>query len=357
MRLYCALDIERLLAESPERAAVFAIFAREGEPYVARTSNLRRRLTRLLGENARLFSLRAVAERVEYAVTASRLEAAIVYYEWMRRYGKTVRLRYPSYVRLLWGNAFPRTQVSNRLTGGESRYFGPFHTRAAAELFETQTLDLFQVRRCVEDLAPAPEHPGCIYGEMNLCARPCQEAVSADEYGHEFARLSQFLATGGASLLTPATAARDRASAELEFEEAARLQQRIAKIEQVLKLRDALARDVEELSGTAVLPSVSPGHVRLQPMAAGWWQAAIEFPLSGEGVSMDTRLREALAAAPTRGTTEERNDHVALLAHWFHSTSRDGEWFALPLPFRKLVRAINLVSRSPANSLSPPAIP
>jgi hypothetical protein len=354
MRLYCALDIDRLIGEAPEGPAVFAIFAREGEPYVARTTRLRTRLKRLLGEQARLFSLRAVAERVESVATASSLEAAIAYTQWMRRYGKTVRLRYPSYVRLLWGNEFPRTQVSGRVTGSVARYFGPFHTRAAAELFETQTLDLFQVRRCVEDLAPAPEHPGCIYGEMNLCARPCQQAVSADEYRHEFLRLSQFLATGGASLLTPLVHARDRASAELEFEQAARLQQRIANIEQVLKLRDELARDVEELSGVAVLPSVTPDHVRLQPMAAGWWQPAIEFPLAGEGVSMDTRLREALGGALVRGTVEERNDHVALLAHWFHSTSRDGEWFFQPLPYRKLVRAISSLS-SRANFSSPPA--
>ena len=46
-------------------------------------------------------------------------------------------------------------------------------------------LDLFQLRRCQEDLAPSPGHPGCIYGEMGKCLRPCQEAVSREEYAGE----------------------------------------------------------------------------------------------------------------------------------------------------------------------------
>ena len=55
---------------------------------------------------------------------------------------------------------------------------GRFEPRGAAELFENQFLDLFQIRRCQENLEPSPQHPGCIYGEMNRCLRPCQQVVS-----------------------------------------------------------------------------------------------------------------------------------------------------------------------------------
>ena len=79
-------------------------------------------------------------------------------------------------------------------------YYGPFASRAAAERFNEALLDLFQIRRCEENLAPAPDHPGCIYGEMNRCLRPCQQAVSMEEYRGEAARMEQFLETGGASL-------------------------------------------------------------------------------------------------------------------------------------------------------------
>ena len=48
------------------------------------------------------------------------------------------------------------------------------------------------------------------------------------------------------------TTARDRFSSEMEFEEAARQHKRLEKVQQVLKLRDDLARDIEQLNGVAV---------------------------------------------------------------------------------------------------------
>ena len=79
-------------------------------------------------------------------------------------------------------------------------FYGPFTSRAAAERFEAGLLDLFQIRRCEENLAPSPQHPGCIYGEMNRCLRPCQQAVSVAEYRGETQRVEQFLRTSGESL-------------------------------------------------------------------------------------------------------------------------------------------------------------
>ena len=65
--------------------AVFAVFPRSGgEPYIARTGDLRRRLRRLLRKRERLTSLlnlREVAERIEYWPTGSSLESLLVWYE------------------------------------------------------------------------------------------------------------------------------------------------------------------------------------------------------------------------------------------------------------------------------------
>ena len=106
-------------------------------------------------------------------------------------------------------------------SSAEGMFYGPFASRAAAERFDGGVLDLFQIRRCEENLEPAPEHPGCMYGEMNRCLRPCQQAVSAQEYAGEVTRVEQFLRTHGDSLIESAEAARDRASKEMQFEAAA----------------------------------------------------------------------------------------------------------------------------------------
>lgn len=353
------MDFDQLIEEVPDSPAVFAIFAEQGEPYLARTTMLKRRLKRLLGEQAKLFSLRAVAKNVEFVLTASRLESAIVHYQWAKRYfpedwHRRVRLRNPSWVKLILTNEFPRTQVTSRISGGASQFFGPFRTRGSAELFESQCLDLFQLRRCPEDLIPAPEHPGCIYGEMNHCLRPCQQAVSVQEYASEAKRVREFLTTGGHVLCSTISAARDRASDALEFEEAQRYQMRLEKVNDVLKLRDELSTDLDELNGIAVLPSAESGFIRLQPFTGGWWQSAIDFPLDGAGMSMDSRLKSVLDVEPRKGTVAERNEHCALLTQWYYSSYRDGEWISAPISYRKLVRAINVIAQSVSRPESQP---
>jgi excinuclease ABC subunit C len=360
------LDLDAVIEDAPDAPAVFAVFAGQGAPYLAKTSMLRRRLRRLFSPNARLLSLRGVAERIEYARTASRLEAAITYYEWAKRlfpvdWTRRVRLPHPAWVKLILTNEFPRLQVTSRLAAGASKFFGPFRSRAAAEAFEGGVLDLYQMRRCAEDLAPSPAHPGCIYGEMNLCLRPCQQVVSREEYQTEVARVEAFLTTGGESALEAAAAARERASEALEFEEAERQHRRFERVNELRRLREELAAEIGSLNGVAVLPAAEAGEVRLQPMRAGWWQPAVRFVLEGAGQSMDARLRDALEAERYQGSTAEREEHCAILAQWAFSSyglaAGDGAWigFSSQIPYRRLVRAVSSVSRSAASRPAPPA--
>lgn len=64
---------------------------------------------------------------------------------------------------------------------------------------------------------------------------------------------------------------------------------------------------------------------------------------------MDHRLREIAAALePRRLAVQERQEHLALLARWYYSSWRDGEWLpfadTLHIPYRKLVNAISRIA-------------
>ena len=153
------------------------------------------------------------------------------------------------------------------------------------------------MRRCQEDLAPSPEHPGCIYGEMGMCLRPCQQVVGAAEYGHEVARVVEFLRTDGRSLLESIGHSRDRLSEEMMFEEAARQHKRFEKVQEVLKLRDELARDIDRLNGVAITPSLAPDAVELWFVREGTWcsPAALQLRSAGRqaGVARPQAARDA----------------------------------------------------------------
>ena len=150
-------------------------------------------------------------------------------------------------------------------------------------MFNAQSLDLFQVRRCEENLEPNPDHPGCMYGEMNMCLRPCQAVVGDEEYASEVVRLEHFLTSAGRSLLESSLHARDRASEELNFEEAARQHKRYERIQGVLSLRDELVCDVDRLFGLAVTPASLPETVTLWFVVGGRWTDPVDFPLAAPG--------------------------------------------------------------------------
>src|SRR6202035_5349340 len=162
-------------------------------------ANLHRRLTRLLlssytGQDSPVGRLREGLARIECWATGSRLESSLLTYELARlhfpdKYLKRLRLRLPWFVGLTSSDPFPRMVVVNRIPLKSGTFFGPFPNRDLAQRYKQEVEGLFQVRRCVERLIPDPAHPGCIYGEMNQCLRPCQPAVTQEEYTTEVKRV------------------------------------------------------------------------------------------------------------------------------------------------------------------------
>jgi excinuclease UvrABC nuclease subunit len=185
-----------------------------------------------------------------------------------------------------------------------------------------------------------------------MCLRPCQQVVGAAEYGHEAARVVEFLRTDGRSLVDAVTHTRDSLSEEMAFEEAARQHKRLEKVQEVLKLRDELARDVDRLHGVAITRSRAADAVEMWFMRDGHWQEPrrLSFEVQeGKPVSLDQKLRETFGAVtPRKLTVRERQEYLALLARWYYASWREGEWLGFDsfqeIPYRKLVNAVSRVA-------------
>jgi excinuclease ABC subunit C len=378
----------------PQCAGVF-VLETGGEPFLGKSASLRRRLSRLLSEAAQTsvcaggedrlksvrprLNLRAATRAIHYQATGSVFETSLLLYRAARallpgRYRELLRLRVPPLLKLNLDNPYPRCYVTRRLGRAPALYYGPFPSRAAAEKFAPQVLDLFLVRRCVEGIRPDPAHPGCIYGEMGMCLRPCQRVGAEEEYRREAERLAAFFSTGGSSLVKEIEGRRDRASAELNFEEAARLHKLIEKVREALRHRPDLAADLEQLHGLVIQASPrlqasgfglqesgepNPEACSLRPEASvmlfpvwrGFLQAPVRLALEvaeGKPISLDARLREALSAVEFRGGRPRlRAEHLALLARWYFRGTRKGEFVPIErwerIPFRRIVGAISRV--------------
>lgn len=369
-----------LFAAAPASAAVFLLRGEDeaSEPYISKTSNLRRRLQRLLGPvdgQTRKLNLRERVRWVEWTATGSDFEASFLLYQTLRRefpktYDKRLRLRFAPLVKLILDNPYPRATVTTRISAvkGNARYFGPFATRVAAEKFANDALDLFKMRRCIDDLHPDPQFPGCIYSEMKMCLAPCFKGCTDEEYAAEVGRVQRFFETGGHSLVREIERQRDDASTNLDFEAAAGLHTRLEKVNAAAAQLPDIVRRLDDLNGVMVQPSADRESVALfkivagricDPVALNVGQLAGAAHLTSKPQSMESRITEALAAveAPKLRSALEWMEHLALLKRWYYRTIKVGELFLAEngeLPMRRVVRGVSRVFRGekPAGDLS-----
>jgi excinuclease ABC subunit C len=265
-------------AESPEQAeailrsipALPGVFALRGhnaadQPYLTRTADLRRRVKRLLNPpetQSKRLNLRDKVAAIEYCVTGSEFESTLtLYHAAAALFGYTearrrLKLNTPFFLRFTVENAFPRVYSTNRLAKRSlAHFYGPFPSRAAADRYCDAVLDLFKLRRCHEDLAPYPEHPGCVYQEMKKCLAPCNQACTpegAAAYAHEATAVEAFFNSHGESMLAEIAAERDQASAELDFERAAALHAQHQKVKAAAALADELVQPIPKLRAVIV---------------------------------------------------------------------------------------------------------
>jgi len=338
-----------------------------GEPYVGKTANLRRRLIRLLGaseERSKKLNLRGRARWIAYTPTGSDFESGFLLYQVLRTtfpktYAGRLRLRFAPLVKMHMENEYPRASITTRVgrLNGRSLFYGPFSSRPAAEKFANDSLDFFKMRRCVDDLHPDPKFPGCIYSEMKMCLAPCFKGCTDGEYHAEVARVQAYFDSGGDSLVRELSAERDRASADLQFENAAATHARLEKLRPVLSQLPEIVHRLDRLVGVVVHPSVQPESVALFRIDAGRIAGPSTFSIQqqmvagGKTQSMESRVQDTLAALPPAKvkTSLETMEHLAILKRWYYRSGRVGEIFFAnnkgALPMRRIVRGIARVYR------------
>jgi excinuclease ABC subunit C len=375
--LSCSLQFDAAHPEwtkVPAAAGIFALFGSDqrAQPYLSRSPNLRNRLRRLLEPrekesplSSKRLRLAESVVRIEYTLIGSELEA------WLRLYdasfaafGESARqrlhLRPPVLLRIAMENAYPRVYVTNRVTNRAANdLFGPWSSRGSAESFLEEMLNLFELRRCTEELHPDPAFPGCVYSEMKKCMAPCFKGCTDERYAQEAATVHAFLATRGQSLITDLSRERERASAELDFEKAAETHARLARVEAAVAGVLPVVRPLAQLNGVIVQPASEPEQVALFLLHKGCLTGPVAYSVSGmrlhnehsgssslfaqpmaiEAVPLDesgaaavrlasrdqltARLEAAMALLRTQasscsGAGQRTADHLCLFSRWYY---------------------------------------
>jgi excinuclease UvrABC nuclease subunit len=356
-----------IFAAVPAALAVFLLRGpdSQAEPYVSKTANLRRRLQRLLGpvaERNKKLNLRDRVRSIEYAPTGSDFESGFLLYRVLRAtfpqtYGKRMRFRFAPLVKLHLENQYPRASITTRLgrLKGRTVYYGPFQSRPSAEKFMNDSLDFFKMRRCVDELHPDPQFPGCIYSEMKMCLAPCFKGCTDQEYSVEVNRVQAYFDSGGESLAREFSAQRDAASANLAFEEAAATHVRLEKLKPILSQFPEITRRLDRFSGLIVQPSHLADCVTFFRIENAAISGPVVFSIQPaehtKSQSMESRVLAVLASFPPAKARPalETMEHLALVKRWYYRGRRVGEIFLADdkgvFPMRRIVRGIGRVLR------------
>jgi len=241
------------LDQAPKSACGVYLFKEAGGRvlYVGKAVNLRNRLRSYLQNPERhdpkTDLMLKKAARVDFLLTASEREALIL----ERNLIKEQRPRFnvmlrddKNYlcIRLNLKEEYPTLRFVRRFHADGALYFGPYSSASMARETLKVMKRAFKLRTCKESRL-APRSRPCLEYQLEQCLAPCAGMVDCDSYRRAAREAVQFLKGRGRNLMQQLKAQMAEAAANLEFEKAAMLRDRITAINQTLARQDMARPD------------------------------------------------------------------------------------------------------------------
>ena len=232
------------LTTLPKRPGVYLMRdARNNVIYVGKAVSLRNRVrsyfqpSRKLGP--RIERMVELVDRVEVIATRTDLEALALESNLIKEHRPkyNIKLRddkqYP-WIKITTNELYPRIMIVRRPAKDGARYFGPFTDTGALRETIRVLKRIFPIRSCKHSFegGKTPERP-CLNWHIGRCLGPCQ-GVSHETYREMVEQIGLFLAGRTRQLLIDLEKQMESASANLEFERAARLRDQIRDIGRVV---------------------------------------------------------------------------------------------------------------------------
>ena len=226
--------------------------------YVGKAKSLRNRLGSYFGRREamanRTVQMLDEATTVEWIQVANELEALMLEFNLIQEHRPRFNVdlkddkSYP-FLAVTVGDEWPRPMVTRGKRRSGVRYFGPYgHAGAIRE-----TLDLllrtFPARTCTDSKFGAHQRMGkpCLLFHIEKCSGPCVGEVTREDYDEIVKALLRFLDGDTDEVVDRLRREMAEASAELEFEAAARLRDRLASVQKVLEKQQMVAARDEDL--------------------------------------------------------------------------------------------------------------
>ena len=248
--------VEKSIRNLPEGPGIYIFRDGEKKPlYVGKAKSLKKRGLSYLRDHhePRLVRMLSEARELDYLVADTEAEALGLENAWIKRTQPryNINLRddktYP-YLKLTMRDDYPRIVFTRRILKDGAEYFGPFLPGGLARKAIKLVQKLFQVRVCripIDGKLPRP----CLYHDMHRCLGPCVDGLTTYESYQDAVEQTRLFLTGRNEQLKRQLKRQmlDASDAQ-EYEEAARLRDLLAEVDEIgerRKLSSVRGEDVD----------------------------------------------------------------------------------------------------------------
>lgn len=246
--------------------------------YVGKAKNLRARLNSYFADpsslHPRTHRMVHTATSVDWVVLDTEVAALQLEFSWIKEFDPRFNVMYRDdksypYLAVTVGEEYPRLQVMRGDKRKGVKYFGPFsHAWAIRETLDL-LLRVFPARTCGKAEFVRARRIGrpCLLGDIGKCAAPCVGRVDAEEHRRIVDEFCDFMAGRTDRFVRRLEAEMYQASADEDFERAARRRDDLAALKralekQVVVLPDGTDADVVAFAADQLQAAVTVFHVR-----------------------------------------------------------------------------------------------
>jgi excinuclease ABC subunit C len=226
--------------------------------YVGKARSLRSRLSNYFQNPAnmhpRTAQMVATAESVEWIQVRNDVEALMLEYNLIKEHRPRFNVRlvddksYP-FMAVTVEDEWARARVMRGKKRKGTRYFGPYaHAYAIRDTLD-HLLRTFPIRTCSDNKLERHKKLGkpCLLFHIEKCSGPCVGEVTPEEYKTMVDDLCQFLDGDTDGVLVKLEKEMTDAAAELEFEKAARIRDRLSTVRKAVEKQQMVADRSEDL--------------------------------------------------------------------------------------------------------------
>lgn len=249
-------DVKEELKKLPQKPGVYIMHdADDAIIYVGKAINLHSRVRSYfqanIGRGPQIDKMVSLIARFEYIVTDSELEALILENNLIKEHSPKYNTllkddkTYP-YIKVSIDEEYPRLMLVRRMHKDKAKYFGPFTNGGVKESIDIIN-KLYMLKTCNRKLPKdiGKERP-CLNYHIGQCSAPCQGYISKEEYGARIEQALDFLNGKHQPVIKELKEKMQKASENMEFEEALKcrdLIESIKKVSETQKMSDNIGED------------------------------------------------------------------------------------------------------------------